>query len=144
MDATILRLNRDMIARFRGWLSMLSYEGGKSGGPALGRTSTFCSSAFKDFRKVCIRLSAPCLHLEMVHLPVFTSGKARPLKAACSGAVREFISLGIFRRQFVRGLRSRQAGPCPALPALCTRGPYTNIQSSICPEAQCDSLWVYH
>ncbi len=93
MDATILRLNRDMIARFRGWLSMLSYEGGKSGGPALGRTSTFCSSAFKDFRKVCIRLSAPCLHLEMVHLPVFTSGKARPLKAACSGAVREFISL---------------------------------------------------
>ncbi len=96
MAATILRLNRDMIALFIGWLSVLSYEGGESGGPALGRTSDLCSSALNLFMKVCIRLSARCLHVGGVHWPVFTMGEARPLKVACSGAVPKLVSLDIF------------------------------------------------
>lgn len=39
MAATIFRLKRDMIALLTGWLSMLRYEGGESGGPACGRES---------------------------------------------------------------------------------------------------------
>ena len=99
MDATIFRLNRDIIVRFMGWLSTLSYEGGESEGPAGGKTSALCSSALSVFRKDSIRLPARCLHLEMVNLHVFAVGEARPLKAACSGAVRELLSLVIFVRR---------------------------------------------
>ncbi len=59
MDATILRLNRDMIARFRGWLSMLSYEGGKSGGPALRRSIRLSALALL---KILGRSASACLH----------------------------------------------------------------------------------
>ena len=89
--------------------------------------SDFCSSAV---RKVCIRLSAPRLHLEMVQLLVTTVGAARPLKAACSGTENDFVTFIIFHRHLCEACAP--GSRCWSMPQLCPLhahvGPYTQTR----------------